>query len=157
MYQVLWIFLGYSFAGWLAESIWSAIKKRKFINRGFLNGPLCMVYGVAALGITYGFRDIKESWVFLFLGSAVVSSIVEWTAGKLLERIGKTRWWDYSNYKGNLDGYICPRFSGLWGALGVIGLKFVNPLIANVLGRAPELPLRIVSIIVLVILLIDVL
>lgn len=155
MYQILWIFLFYSFAGWLAESVWGATKKKKIINRGFLNGPLCMVYGIAALGITYGFRDIKDSWIFLFLGAAVVSSIVEWTAGKLIEGVGGSRWWDYSNYKGNLDGYVCLRFSCLWGALGVAGLKYVNPLITHILHHIPELPLRIGSIFALIVLVID--
>lgn len=127
--QWLCLFFAYSFLGWWAEVAFTAARQRRYVDRGVLNGPLCIVYGVAGCIITAGTRDLTESWFFLFLGSALVATVVEWITGNALERVTHTRWWDYSQSRFNLDGYICLEASLLWGVLGVVMVRWGNELL----------------------------
>lgn len=132
LFQLFWLFLFYSFFGWLLEIAAIAIKKKKFANPGVLNTPFCIIYGFVACGITIGFYELKDSWFFLFLGSMIFSTVAEWVAGKLLEKTSHKRWWNYSDKKWNLDGYICLQASVIWGVLGVIAIKYMNPLVLKI-------------------------
>ncbi len=125
----LWLFFAWSFLGWWIEVTFTAARQKRYVDRGVLNGPLCVIYGVAGCIITAGARDLTESWFFLFIGSALVATVVEWIAGNLLERITHTRWWDYSRRPFNLDGYICLEASLVWGALGVFSVRWGNALL----------------------------
>ncbi len=125
----LWLFLAYSFLGWWFEVSFTAVRRHRYVDRGVLRGPLCIIYGVAGCIITAGARDLTESWFFLFLGSALVATVVEWIAGNILERATHTRWWDYSRSRFNLDGYICLEASLIWGALGVAAVHWGNRLL----------------------------
>lgn len=138
IYDVLWLFFIYSFLGWLLETVAAGLRKRKFINRGVIDGPLCSVYGIAAVVLTVNLSEQKESWLVLFIGSAVFSTVIEWLAGHLLEKSAGGKWWDYSNKPFNLDGYICLQYSLLWGVLGALALKFVNPLLRNMVNAVPH-------------------
>lgn len=120
------LFLAYSIGGWVAETTVGIIKNKKFTNKGFLNGPYCTIYGVAALIVTVGFAELKNSWTFLFIGSMVLCTVIEWSAAKCIEKLMHMRLWDYSDKKFNLDGYICLQYSVLWGIAGVVGVKYVN-------------------------------
>ena len=93
-YQLLWLFFLYSFFGWIGESIYAALRQKRFVNRGLLNGPLCCIYGVAAVVITLGLQELEYSPVFLYLGSAILGGVTEWISGHLLEKIFHRRWWD---------------------------------------------------------------
>lgn len=137
--KLFWLFLAYSFLGWLLETVASALKKKRFVNRGFLNGPLCGIYGIAAVVITVVLRDLRGNWVFLYIGSMVFASLTEWTAGALLEHLGAGKWWDYSKEKWNLGGRVCLKYSLLWGLLGVGAMTFGNPLLLGLLSLLPEL------------------
>jgi len=139
--KLFWLFLAYSFLGWLLETVTAAATKKRFINRGFLNGPLCCVYGIAGVLITVVLRDLKGNWVFLYLGSTVFASLTEWTAGALLEHLGAGKWWDYSKEKWNLSGRVCLKTSLLWGALGVLAMTFGNPFLLGILELLP-VPLK---------------
>lgn len=129
VWELLWLFFAYSFLGWWIEVAFTAVKRRRYVDRGVLNGPLCVVYGVAGCIISAGARDLTESWFFLFLGSALVATVVEWVAGNALERITHTRWWNYDRSRFNLDGYICLEASLVWGALGVLAVRWGNRLL----------------------------
>ncbi len=144
IYQLLWLFFVYSFIGWLAESTVAIVKNKKYSSRGVLNGPLCIIYGITAIMITVGFQDLASSWVFLFIGTTSISTVIEWITGRLLEKTKHRRWWDYSKKKWNLDGYICLQYSLLWGVLGVIGLKYINPLLLKLYTLFPHSILSIV-------------
>lgn len=128
-YELIWLFAVYSFLGWVLETAECAIRHKKLVSRGVLSGPFCTVYGTAAVIMTVGLKDLEENWLFLFIGCAVYATVTEWITGKLLEKAGSGKWWDYSGIFGNLDGYICLPYSILWGILGVLGLKFFNPLV----------------------------
>ena len=118
-YQFVYLFFAYSFLGWLGEVVTTAVRKLRYQDRGVLNGPLCILYGVGGLTISFTLGELQQSWFFLFGLSAIYATVLEWVAGHLLERVSGTRWWDYSDEWFNLDGYICLGASLLWGALSV--------------------------------------
>lgn len=134
-YELLWLLFLYSFLGWLLETISAVIRQRRFVNRGLVNSPLCLIYGIAAVLISVFFQELSGIW--LFVGSAVLATIVEWVGGHLLEWICKEKWWDYSKVKWNLDGYICLPISLLWGLLGFTALKWGNDLFVNIYHLIP--------------------
>lgn len=155
--RLLWLFLIYSFFGWISETTVAIVRNKKFINRGALNGPWCSVYGVAAVLTTIGFKELRDTWLFLFLGCAALYTLIEWFTAKLLERINSHKWWDYSDKKWNLDGYICLSYSVLWGVLGVLAMKYMNPLLIRFYRWLPSSLMRIVLLVLLVIYLADLL
>ena len=138
IYDYLGLFFLYAFLGWLLETTVAAVRKKHMVNRGFLNGPLCAIYGITAVFMTRYLYELQSSPVFLFLGCMIIATAVEWLAGHALERIGHGKWWDYSNKKWNMDGYICLQYSVLWGILGVLALKFGNILGLTLLHLAPN-------------------
>lgn len=134
-YELLWLFFAYSFAGWVLETIFAAAKQKQFVNRGLINGPVCILYGTAAVLMTIGLNELTGIW--LFLGSALYAAVMEWTAGHLIEKFYHERWWDYSDTKYNLDGYISLRMTILWGVLGYISIKWGNSLLTGLYRLSP--------------------
>ena len=92
--ECIWLFLIYSFLGWVVETSFCVVKYRKFMNRGMLSGPVCVVYGIAAVVITVGFRELRDSLFLFFLGSLGVCTFIEWMTGKLLEKLFRRKLWD---------------------------------------------------------------
>ena len=137
--RLFFLFLSYAFMGWMLETVYCGVRHRKFINRGFLNGPFCAVYGIAAVVMTVVLRDLTDNYLFLFLGCFVLGTVTEWVAGILLERLGTGKWWDYSGRKGNLGGYICLETSLIWGLLGFTAVRWINPLLLKLLYLIPEI------------------
>ena len=129
LYQLFWLFLAFSFLGWCLEVAATAVRLGQYRDRGVLHGPLCLVYGITGCLITIALRELSGGWFFLFLFSALYATVVEWIAGHLLEHYSHTRWWDYSDRKWNLDGYICLSASVVWGALGLVTVKWLVPLL----------------------------
>lgn len=136
-YQFVYLFFAYSFLGWVGEVVTTAVRKRRYQDRGVLNGPLCILYGVGGLTISFALGELQQGWFFLFVLSMVYATVLEWGAGHILERVSGTRWWDYSDRKFNLDGYICLGASVLWGALSVITIKWGNPLLLLLFNLIP--------------------
>lgn len=127
MYQLLWLFFIYAFLGWCTEVSYAAIKTGRFVNRGFLNGPVCPVYGFGAVIVLWVLEPLKENFLLLFLGSVVLTSLLEWLTGFVLERMFHQRWWDYSQEPFNLSGYICLRFSIAWGIACLFAVRLLHP------------------------------
>ena len=136
--ELLWLFLLYSFLGWTLETAAGTIRQKRFVNRGFTTGPFCMVYGVAAVVMTAALQELRESFLFLFLGCMVVGTAVEWFAGKLLERLNQKKWWDYSEKRWNFDGYICAQYSLLWGILGTVTVRWGDGLLVGLCRLLPS-------------------
>ncbi len=130
-------FFAYSFLG-CGEVLFTAVVHRKYQDRGVLSGPLCILYGIGGLVITFALGDIREGWFFLFVFSAVYATVIEWIGGHILERTSHTRWWDYSAMPFNLDGYVRLGASLTWGALGVVVLKWGNPLLLALYSLVPR-------------------
>lgn len=153
--EMLWLFLIYSFFGWVMETIAAGVKQRHIVNRGLVNGPLCIIYGVAALVITIGGKELHGIW--LFAASMIYASFIELLAGKLIERIYHERWWDYSAKKFQLSGYVCLQNSLIWGALGFFAVSVLNPVLLTWYHWIPELTGKILLGILLGILVVDIL
>lgn len=144
IFGCLWLFFVYSFLGWIAETCFCILKYRKFMNRGMLNSPLCIVYGFAAVIVTVGFPELFDEIPLLFLGCTGVCTLLEWFTGKILEKLDRKKWWDYSAKKWNLDGYICLQYSILWGVLGVLSVKFITPVLIKLYDMIPSLMMHMI-------------
>ena len=136
-YTLCVIYLVYSFLGWVAETVAATVKGRAFVNRGVASGPFCFVYGTAAVLMAVGFADLRSAPLALFLGCAADATVVEWVTAKLLERVHRRRWWDYSDKKFNLDGYVCLQYSVLWGLLGMASVLWGNGLLLRLCALLP--------------------
>ncbi len=136
-YTLCVIYLVYSFLGWVGETVVATAKGRRFTNRGVASGPFCFVYGTAGVRITIGLNDQRTSLAALFFGSMIYATVVEWLTAKLLERIHHRRWWDYSDKRFNLDGYVCLQYSVLWGLLGMASVLWGNGLLLRLCALLP--------------------
>ncbi len=142
-YELAMLFFTYSFLAWLAETAVATVKEKDFRNRGFASGPFCFLYGFTGIILTVFLQELKGDVVFLFLGSMAVATAMEWFAGKLLERMKRKKWWDYSGKRWNFDGYICLQYSLLWGLLGFLAVRYGNGLILGVYHSLPAIVGRI--------------
>ena len=128
-YSSVFLFFCFSFSGWLLETVAAAVRTHRYVDRSVLFGPLCIVYGVGGLMMVHLLGELRGNWLFLFLGCAIYATVVEWIAGHLLEAITHTRWWDYSNHRWNLDGYVSLSTSLLWGLMGLAVVQWGLSLI----------------------------
>ena len=139
LYHALWVFFIYAFLGWCTEVSYAATKTGKFVNRGFLNGPWCPIYGFGVVIVLAFLEPLKSNLFVLFLGSVVLTSALEWLTGFLLEKLFAQRWWDYSNEPFNLSGYICLRFSLAWGFACLFVVKLLHPTVLLLIRLIPHL------------------
>ena len=114
MHYYLYIFFAYSFLGWVIEVSEKAIKQNKFINRGFLNGPVCPVYGIGMLLMTVCLKPLWDHFFLLFLGCVIIGTALEYGTELLLEKVTHIRWWNYEEEPLNFQGRICLASSLLW-------------------------------------------
>lgn len=138
MYQFLWIFFVYAFLGWCTEVSYAALRTGKFVNRGFLNGPVCPIYGCGVVVVLVGLEPLKGNFVLLFLGSVVLTSVLELATGFVLEKLFRQRWWDYSDKPFNLGGYICLEFSIMWGFACLFVVDILHPSIEFFIRLIPH-------------------
>lgn len=138
IYQILWFFIIYAFLGWCCEVIYAVAVTGEFVNRGFLNGPFCPIYGFGAVGVVFALTPIADNLPLLFLGSIVLTSVLEWISGFVLEKIFHSKWWDYSDKPFNIGGYVCLAFSLMWGIGCIFVVKLLHPAIATVVAFIPE-------------------
>ena len=136
------MFFIYSFVGWVIEVIYYGITEGKFINRGFLAGPLCPVYGLGFYAAIWFFEPFKDNFLILFFGMATACTIVELIAGLILYHAFHMRWWDYSDYKLNIGGYICLRFFIYWGIAASLGMYVLHPAVKWIIAHI-NYPIRI--------------
>ena len=153
-YELLWLFFIYSFLGWVLETAAATVKQKKFANRGLVNGPFCVIYGIAALFMTFGLQEPRGVWLFLF--ATIYATVIEWVAGHLIEKAFKARWWDYSKIKWNLDGYICLPASVLWGVFGYIVVRWGNGLTWKLLSVFPSVLSHIILLVLVGLLFVDI-
>lgn len=138
MIVYLWFFFLFSFLGWCAEVAFAAVRQKKFVNRGFLNGPLCPIYGFGVVLLDFLLRPFGRSFAVLLVGSLVLGSALEWLAGFLLEKLFGQKWWDYSDQPHNLGGYVCLSFSVVWAVAGAVLVRFVLPLVYRLVAPIPH-------------------
>ena len=137
VYHILVNFFVYGFFGWCSEVAFAAVKERNFVNRGFLNGPLCPIYGIGVTAIVTLMDAYMDNLLLLFLLSGILVTALEWVTGFLLEVLFHHKWWDYSKMPLNLNGYVCLPFSLLWGAACTLIVKYIHPLLWKLLSLIP--------------------
>lgn len=142
---LLMLFLIYSFCGWLIETVLGIIQNKKFVNRGFLIGPYCPIYGVGVILITLLLSKYSDDIVALFFLSAILCGTLEYFTSFIMEKLFKARWWDYSNMKYNINGRICLETLVLFGIAGVLINHFVNPIFIDMITKLPNMFLDIFS------------
>ncbi len=138
LYQFLCIFFVYAFLGWCTEVSYAALQTGKFVNRGFLNGPVCPIYGFGVVIILACLTPLKQHFILLFLGSVVLTSLLELVTGFVLEKLFHQRWWDYSDDPFNIGGYICLKFSIAWGLACLFVVDILHPTIQWVIALVPR-------------------
>ena len=141
-YELLYLTLFYGFLGWVLETAVAATKQKKFVNRGLINGPVCVIYSVASFLMTVGLSELTGFW--LLLGAGIYATVIEWIAGHWIERAYKERWWNYSSRKWNLDGYICLSMSVFWAILGFVIVRWGNPFLVQFYQLCPPLLIHLV-------------
>lgn len=137
---LFYYFIIYSFMGWCIETVYATINKKEFVNRGFLHGPFCPIYGYGTLSIIVLLKSIESNYVFLFLGSVLLTSTIEYVTGLILENLFNSTWWDYSDKPYNLHGRICLSFSIIWGFISIFILKIVHPYVVYTVNLIPTRP-----------------
>ncbi len=135
--DLIWLFFVYSFAGWCIEVCYAAIRRKKFVNRGFVNSPLCPIYGFGSVLFGIFLPELIQRPFFLFLGGMLLATLLEYATGLIMERIFRKKLWDYSDIRWNLGGYICARYALLWGALALLTMLVTNPLLCGFFRMIP--------------------
>jgi len=140
-FDIVIYFALYSFIGWIMETIYASTSKKKFINRGFLNGPFCPIYGFGAILIIQlltllnnRLSIVSESILIKILLAIVLTTILEYITGYILEKLFNCKWWDYSNEQLNLKGRVCIKYSIFWGILSYILITFIHPITVKIVG-----------------------
>lgn len=131
-YHLLFYFIIYSFIGWIAEVIFAYYETKEFVNRGFLYGPFCPIYGVGALFLIIFLEPFTNNTPLLLIGAFIFPSLVEYIVGFFLETLFNTSWWDYSDYKFNLHGRICLLFSFAWWVVSLFFLYIFHPKVIKI-------------------------
>lgn len=149
------LFMTYSVLGWILEVSCKLVEKKKFINRGFLIGPYCPIYGWGALMMTLLLKKYLNDIFTLFIMNILICSILEYFTSYFLEVIFKARWWDYSNNKFNINGRICLETMIPFGLFGLLVMYVINPIIFNILNMIPISIIYFISIVLFLLLLID--
>jgi uncharacterized membrane protein len=137
VFTFFYYFTIYSFMGWCLETVYATINKKEFVNRGFLHGPFCPIYGFGCLAIIVLLKPIQSNYFLLFLGSIFLTSTIEYITGYILETAFNSTWWDYSDKRYNLNGKICLSFSIMWGFVSIMILKVVHPYIVSMVILIP--------------------
>ncbi len=156
-YQLLWLFLCYAFLGWLCETALAAVRKRRLLNRGFLNVPFSPVYGLGGVLFAIFLPELRDDPFFLFLGGMILATALELFTGILLEKLTGQKWWDYSGRRFQFEGHISLTYSVIWGLAAVFNLFVGNGLILTLVGLIPVAVGRIILLVVYIVLGLDVL
>lgn len=152
-YELLWMFFAYSFLGWVLETIVAVFKQRRLVNRGVINGPVCVTYGVAMVIVTVYLHELQGFW--LFLGCMIFQTVIEWITGRLIERLYHERWWDYSDIRWNLDGYICLPVAVIWGVLGFVCVRWSNGILIAIYRLLPTIFGKVLLWLLVVVIMVD--
>lgn len=147
-------FMVYSVIGWIWEVIICSVPAKKFINRGFLNGPYCPIYGFGAVLVAVLLRDIDNP-ILIFLAGALLTCTLEYITSWVMEKLFHARWWDYSDKFLNINGRVCLIGAVAFGSLSVVVLKLIQPFLEEHTNRLPELACSLIALILFTVIIID--
>ena len=137
IFQIMTFFMFYAVLGWCVEVIYKTTCTGRFVNRGFLNGPLCPIYGFGATAVIVCLTPLNDNLAVLYIGSVVLTSALEFVTGLVLEKLFHQKWWDYTDEHFNIKGYVCLRFSLAWGLACVFVMRIVQPPVLALYDRMP--------------------
>lgn len=137
--QWVLLFYFYCLCGWIWESCYVSARQHRWVNRGFLHGPLLPIYGSGAIIILFAVIPVEDNLCLVWLFGMIAATALEYVTGAAMERIFKVRYWDYSNQKCNLNGHICLTSSIAWGFFSILLVRFIHPPIGRLLARVPAL------------------
>lgn len=143
--QWILLFFAYSFVGYIWEVLYVSAMQHKWVNRGFLRGPILPIYGFGAIAILHVTIPVAHSLPLVFLCGMVAATVLEYFTGAAMEKIFGVRYWDYSKDKGNVNGYICPRASFAWGVASVMLISLVHPRMDQLIGLIPDIAVNLVA------------
>lgn len=149
------LFFIYSVSGWIIETTLVSIESKRFVNRGFLIGPYCPIYGFGGLAITIFLRNYIKDPIVLFLMAVIICGSIEYFTSYIMEKIFKARWWDYSHRKYNINGRVCLETIIPFGLLGLFIIYIYNPFLIKYLSMLSQKALTIISMICFSIIFID--
>lgn len=152
--QMVIIFALISFGGWVYETIYCSVVEGEFTKRGFLFGPTCPIYGIGAIAEWLVLGQISNP-IIVFIIGAVLATVIEYSTGLFLERRFKKKWWDYSMFKFNLHGRICPQASAVFGAFSVTSVFVLVPTMLNILMIFSKHTISVVAFIVVTLYFLD--
>ncbi len=127
----------YSFLGWVWESCYVSVRQRRWVNRGFLNGPLLPIYGFGALSVLVFTLPAAQNPALVFLFGMAGATLLEYVTGSVMEQMFHVRYWDYSMYRWNLNGYICLPASLCWGAFSLALIRIIHPAVSGLAAAVP--------------------
>lgn len=153
--KLLFCFIVYSFFGWILESVVKTVVQKKFVNSGFLYGPFCPIYGFGAVIMLIFLQSFKNNLLILFVIAFIVLSVWEYIVGWVLEKLFKTKYWDYSENKFNIHGRVCLMNSLFWGFLGVVFIQYMHPFIREKIDLIPQNILIYVTLIISIAIVVD--
>ena len=152
--QMVIIFALISFGGWVYETIYCSVVEGEFTKRGFLFGPTCPIYGIGALAVWLVLGQISNPFIVFIIGG-FLATVIEYSTGLFLERRFKKKWWDYSMFKFNLHGRICPQASAVFGAFSVTSVFVLVPTMLDVLMIFSKHTVSVVAFIVVTLYFLD--
>lgn len=155
-YSYCILFFIYSFLGWIMEVTLTLITDKKFVNRGFLLGPCCPLYGCGCILLNLLLHNYTNNILVLFILTMFTCSLLEYITSFLMEKIFKLRWWDYSQMKFNINGRICLETMTPFSILGVLAIKYATPFFITNINKLSEKTILIISIILITLFIIDV-
>ena len=132
------LFFFYCFCGWVWESCYVSLCQRRWVNRGFLHGPLLPIYGTGAILILFVTLPVEDRLPLVWLLGMLAATALEYGVGAAMERIFKVRYWDYSKQRFNLNGHICLSSSIVWGFFSILLVRFLHPPVGRLLGDIPS-------------------
>ena len=144
--QWLFVFYAYCFLGWCFESTVVSVQQRRFVNRGFLRGPMLPIYGFGATILLHVSLPLYDRPVELFLASMVAATVFEYVVGVLMETLFKVKYWDYSTHRFQFQGRICLQSSLCWGFLGLILARAIHPPVEAIVVWLPFWALVVVDV-----------
>ncbi|HIZ56534.1 MAG TPA: putative ABC transporter permease [Firmicutes bacterium] len=150
IYQLFYYFMIYSILGWTMETILVSSKEKHFVNRGFLNGPLCPIYGFGMCLIIMVLTPYQDRLTDVFLGGMLLATALEYFTSWLLEKLFHTQWWNYDDHRFNLHGRVCLDISLAWGVLSLVIMKIVQPFVAALVDYIPYTYGKILAVALLV-------
>ena len=155
LFMYFMLFMFYSIVGWIIEVIYTFITDKKIVNRGFLIGPYCPIYGVGCLLIIILLKNYTDDFIVLFIMSMLICPLLEYLTSYVMEKLFNARWWNYSNRKFNINGRVCLETLIPFGIFGSLILLVVNPFVVSIFNKIPDNIFKVITILFFIIFVID--